>query len=129
MRSFHSFWKNTVRRMSISDGVYCCCYVLIRLPDKSHLLIGPYSHTRFDASLFYKLAHNLHFPADHHLPALKDYYMSLPLVNQEDSFHLLILSMMDFLWDSDQAYTVDFIKIAFDEQILYGDYRGTYKRL
>lgn len=48
--------------------------------------------------------------------------MSLPLINQEDSFHLLILSMMDFLWDSDQAYTVDFIKIAFDEQILYGDY-------
>jgi len=124
---YHEIISQLLEKYSQKDvyfltDVYCCCYVLIRFPDKSHLLIGPYSHTRFDDSLFYKLAHNLHFPADHHLPALKDYYMSLPLVNQEDSFHLLILSMMDFLWDSDQAYTVDFIKIAFDEQILYGDY-------
>lgn len=101
--------------------IYYCNYILIHFPDSSSMLIGPYTCTSFDESLFYKLSKELQFPANQS-DTLKNYYFSLPLVKQEDDFNLLILSLVDELFGSEQTYSVDFIKTAFDEQLLYGSY-------
>ena len=101
--------------------VFGCRYVLLHLPDSSSLFAGPYSYVVFDDALIYRLIRQMNLPQEK-FTELKNYYLSLPLFEDEERFILLFQTFADMAYGGPDSYSIDFIRTAFDEQILYGNY-------
>lgn len=101
--------------------VFGCRYVLLHLPDGSSLFVGPYSYVVFDDALVYRLTRQLNLSQEK-FTELKDYYLSLPLFEDEERFILFFQAFAEIAYGGPDSYSIDFIRTAFDEQILYGNY-------
>lgn len=110
-----------VKTVYFLTDTYGCHYVLLYLPDGDCLLIGPYSYVKFDEPLIYRLAKQFGILAEK-MDGFKSYYYSLPFVNQEERFVLLILTFADEVYGNPDSYTIEFVPNFFDEQMLYGEY-------
>lgn len=86
-RDFSQIDSNTIYHIF---DYYNCTYSFFQLKDQNKFLfIGPYLLETIDDSKIISLMNSLHIPNDL-FAQFKDYYQSLPLINDRRSFHLIL---------------------------------------
>lgn len=85
---------------------FLCSYTTMKLPNpetKQYLVIGPYTYVEIDKKNFFKMAEQLHVPAEA-LPVLENFYYNLAFVTSEAQFKNIIGTLADTIWQGSKNY-------------------------
>lgn len=106
LRGLLQLQPNTIYTAEDSFG---CCYNGLQLPEENRVMvIGPYLRRDMTDAVIGALLQKHHLPADL-LPSLRQYYATLPYIENEKLLLTLLNTLGEVLWNSKDNFSMEYL--------------------